>query len=115
MGVQILEAARRQDKFEAVLEALLRDQPVWASHQSPSPSRAWDSAKAAGLDLEQAKAFVDTGVTSKLLEQDVADLKQVGVRATPTFFVNGKPLTQVDPQTLHDLVKSEVEASRRSR
>ncbi|MFN3302145.1 MAG: DsbA family protein [Roseateles sp.] len=115
VGVQILEAARRQDKFEAVLEALLRDQPVWASHQSPSPSRAWDSAKAAGLDLEQAKAFVDTGVTSKLLEQDVADLKQVGVRATPTFFVNGKPLTQVDPQTLHDLVKSEVEASRRSR
>lgn len=115
VGVQILEAARRQDKFEAVLEALLRDQPVWASHQLPSPSRAWDSAKAAGLDLEQARAFVDTGVTAKLLEQDVADLKQVGVRATPTFFVNGKPLTQVDPQTLHDLVKSEVEASRRSR
>jgi protein-disulfide isomerase len=35
------------------------------------------------------------------------------VRQTPTFFVNGKPLTNFGPQQLHDLVRTEVEQARK--
>lgn len=111
-GVQILESARQQKRFEPVMDALMESQPVWASHGSPAPARAWEFARAAGLDLEQARAYVATGAVDKLLEQDVADLKSVGVRATPTFFVNGRPLPEPDPRVLHEMVKAEVERGR---
>ncbi|QPN33431.1 thioredoxin domain-containing protein [Diaphorobacter sp. JS3051] len=101
-GVQILEAARQQQRFEPVMDALMESQPVWASHGTPATERAWEFARTAGLDLEKARAYVDTGAVDKLLEQDVADLKAVGVRATPTFFVNGKPLPEPDPRVLLD-------------
>ena len=34
-AVKILEAARRQEVFEPVLEALLEVQPQWANHGAP--------------------------------------------------------------------------------
>jgi protein-disulfide isomerase len=108
-GVRILEAARAQGRFETVMEALLEAQPVWASHSAPAAERAWEFARAAGLDLEQARSHAASGAVDRMLEQEVADLKAVGVRFTPTFFVNGKPLPEPDPRVLHELVKREVE------
>jgi protein-disulfide isomerase len=40
--------------------------------------------------------------------EDVADVKANGVRQTPTFFVNGKPLTEFSPQGLYNLVGAEL-------
>ena len=110
-GVHILEAARRQNRFEPVLEALMESQSQWASHDSPAPEKAWEVARVAGLDLEQARAHVATGAVEPVLQQDVADLKAVGVRSTPTFFVNGQPLLKPDPRELLAMV--EREATRR--
>lgn len=49
-AVRILEAARRQDKFMAALEALLSRQPEWAKHDGPDLVLAWSIATAVGLD-----------------------------------------------------------------
>jgi protein-disulfide isomerase len=62
--------------------------------------------------VEQARQHIASGSVDVLLAQDVADLKAIGVRATPTFFVNGKPLSSTDPEQLFELVKSEVERLR---
>lgn len=114
-GVQVLEAARQQNLFEPVMDALMESQPVWASHNNPATERIWGFASAAGLDLEKAAAYLKTGAVNKVLEQDMADLQAVGVRATPTFFVNGKPLPEPDPRRLLKMVEGEVERSRRTR
>lgn len=114
VGVQILEAARRQQLFEPVLEALLQSQPVWASHSNPAPERAWEVAGAAGLNLEQARAYVATGAVDKLLALDVVDLKAAGVERTPTFFVNGQPLMEANPRALLETVQREVERVRKT-
>lgn len=55
-AVRILEAARRQDKFESVLDALFEKQPEWAIHGAPDLDRAWRIAGAVGLDLEKARS-----------------------------------------------------------
>ena len=47
-----------------------------------------------------------------VLAQDVADVKANRVEQTPTFFVNGKPLTEFSPQGLYDLVKTEIQAAK---
>ena len=63
--------------------------------------------------MEKARAHVATGAPDRLLEKDVADLQAVGVRSTPTFFVNGKPLLQPDPNGLREMVRTEIERARK--
>lgn len=107
-AVRILETARMQGVFVPVLEALLAAQPQWASHDRPQIEKAWSAAAAAGLDLEKAhKAKLEPHITATI-NQDVADLQALGVNRTPTFFVNGKPLTEFGARQLYDLVKSEM-------
>ncbi len=111
-AVKILEAARAQGKFEPVLEALLEGQRAWTAQNAKTIDRAWALAQSAGLDVVRARQHLAAGSAADVLAQDVADLKAIGVRATPTFFVNGKPLPSTDPKALHDLVSSEVERAR---
>lgn len=108
-AVVILEAARIQDRFEPVLERLLETQDVWAPHGRPAES-AWTVLGGTGLDVDKAKQVVGMPGIVATMNQDAADVRAVGVRRTPTFFVNGKPLQEFGAQQLYDLVKSEVEA-----
>ncbi|MBL8579246.1 MAG: thioredoxin domain-containing protein, partial [Mesorhizobium sp.] len=54
-AVRILEAARKQDKFERVMEWLLQNQETWGADGNPQPARAWDVAKEVGLDVAKGK------------------------------------------------------------
>lgn len=112
-AVRILEAARAQRKFELVLDALLDGQRAWTGQGTNASLRAWAIAQSVGLDVEQARQYIASGSVDALLAQDVVDLKAIGVRATPTFFVNGKPLASTDPDKLYEMVKSEVERFRK--
>lgn len=107
-AVRILEAARKQDRFEEVLEALFAKQPEWAVHGAPDIDKAWEIALATRLDLVQAKRDAVSPAVDAVLAQDVADMKANDVRQTPTFFVNGKPLTEFSPQGLYNLVGAEL-------
>lgn len=91
-AVRILETSRIQDKFEPVLDALLKEQPRWAVHGAPQLDLAWQVAKSAGLDLERARAERLLPAITGVLNQDSADVQAVDVRQTPTFFLNGRRL-----------------------
>lgn len=110
-AIRVLEAARMQGVFEPVLEALLEYQPRWASHGAPAPSRILGIAEQAGLDADVAKTQMMAPQTVGVLNQDRADVEAVGVRGTPTFFVNGKPLDPFGAEELRALVAAEVAAS----
>ena len=49
----------------------------------------------------------DSRITA-VLEQDLADAETLGVRKTPGFFVNGKPLEPFGPRPLAQLIKAEI-------
>ncbi|MBO9422837.1 thioredoxin domain-containing protein [Labrenzia sp. R4_2] len=109
-AIRILEAARMQGVFEPVLEAVLREQPRWASHGSPQPGLILGIAVAAGLDAEAARTQMLAPHVVGILNQDRADVEAVGVRQTPTFFVNGNPLDPFGDVELRRLVSAEVAA-----
>lgn len=113
-AVGILEAARKQNLFQPVLEALLAAQPEWAPHSGPNLDRAWQAAAAAGLDVERARADAASPEIAALLEQETADINTWKVEQTPTFYVNGKGLASFGPQQLQELVESEVKLARQS-
>lgn len=110
--VRLLEAARQQQVYQAVLEALLIKQNEWASHHSPNIDRAWELAESAGLDIGKAKAILDSIEMDQLIAQENADLRAFKVSQTPTFYVNSKPLEQHGPDHLYQLVIEELTSSR---
>ena len=112
-AIRVLEAARMQGIFEPVLEAILREQPQWASHGAPEPGLLLNIAAGAGLDVEAAQAQMKAPQTMAILNQDRADVEAMGVRQTPTFFVNGRPVDPFGEEALRTLVAEEVAESGR--
>lgn len=99
-AVGIIEAARAQDLFEPVMEMVFASQPAWAAHGSPNLEIAWSAAEAAGLDVERARIDMSSPATVALINQDKADIAQLEIRQTPTFFINGTPLTEYSFEAL---------------
>ena len=112
LAIKVLETARMQNVFLPVLEALLENQQAWASHNAPAAERIFQIAGGAGLDVERARRDVMMPSVVATLNQDRADVEAVGIRQTPTFFVNGKPLDPFGEVELRALVDREVEAAR---
>lgn len=110
-AVRILEAARLQNVFQPVLDALVAMQPEWAVHGEPRLDLAWKFAADAGLDEARAKASMMSPEITATLNKDIEDGVALGISRTPTFFVNGKPLVKFGEQQLYDLVEAEIAAS----
>ena len=110
-AIRVLEAARMQDVYEPVLEAVLREQPRWASHGAPEPGLILQIAATAGLDADAARTQMLAPDVVAILNQDRADVETVGIRQTPTFFVNGTPLDPFGEAELRRLVAAEVAAA----
>lgn len=109
-AVRILEAARAQGVFEPVLNALLERQPEWALHDGPRLDLAWSIAGEAGLDVEAGQAYRQFPGVVALLNQDAADVEAGFITQTPTFFINGKLLTDFGAEQLIEAVRAEVAA-----
>jgi len=109
-AVRLLETARMQGLYEPVLAAVLEAQPLW--HDDAQAQKAWEAAAAVGLDVEKARATMNSPAINEILAKDAADVKKVGIQGTPTFFVNGKLLTKFGPEPLLELVQSELQKVR---
>lgn len=107
-AIKLLEAARMQGKFEPVLESLYLYQNAWASHGAPDLEKIGKIAAGAGLDLEAALPQMKSPDVVAVFNQDRSDVETMGVRQTPTFFVNGKPLNPFGADELRALVAAEV-------
>lgn len=108
-AASLLEAARAQNRYWEYLDIVMQRQPEWASHAAPRPDLLLTYAPAAGLDVEQLRiATTDPEIKSRI-QQDEADGVALGAVRTPTFFVNGKLLTQLGYQQLRAAVQAELE------
>jgi len=113
VAAKLLEAAREQNMYERVMEAVLAAQPFWADHAKPNVEIAFQAAQIVGLDLARAREAVSRSSMDALLRQDVEDLKALQVTKTPTFFVNGRSLPSFGPEQLASLVADEVARSKK--
>ena len=111
-AIRLIEAARRQGKFEAVLDALFERQEEWASHQAPNIRQIGPIASSVGVDLDKARRDAALPAITEVLRLDSEDIVALKVERTPTFFVNGKPLIDFGPEQLLELVRQEVARSK---
>lgn len=107
--VAMIEAARLQNKYLEALEVLYKYQDKWASHTgTPNIGLIWSFLPEAGIDVEQLKNDMKKPEIDAIIKQDIADTKTLGIRATPEFFVNAKPLVKFGKIELQALIDSEL-------
>ncbi len=99
-----LEAAGAQGKFWEALDVLFEYQPEWGSHESPRPELIFTYLEKLGLDMNQLKKDMNRDVFQKKIDQDHADGVALGVKMTPTFFVNGSQVNLIDPSSVEKAV-----------
>jgi len=108
-AIRILEAAKKQNQFQNVLEVLLAFQPAWAPHGREGVD-PWQFVAKTELDIEKAKQDAKDPAIAKIIEMDMADVEAAGVKKTPSFFVNGKPLKLMHPDPLLEMIEAELKA-----
>ncbi|WP_066355939.1 DsbA family protein [Aliarcobacter skirrowii] len=109
--IQILEAARVQGKYEEVLDMMFEKHSLWASHYASvdKPELLWEFLKdISDLDIEKLKEDMKNPKIDEIIKQDREDANALGVRGTPTIFVNGKQLQELSQKALFDLVEKEI-------
>jgi protein-disulfide isomerase len=106
--VKMLEAAHLQGKFWSALELLFTNQQRWVEHHISNPTSALAGIKTLKLDHAKLDSDWQSSKVAKIIAQDIQDGKTLQVRATPQFFVNGKPLVVFGYQELVNLVEEAV-------
>lgn len=108
-AVKMLEGAREQGKFTEVLEFIFATQSYWTQHHEVKANILWDMlSKLKGLDMEKLNIYMNDSKGDRIIEQDLADAKVLGVTKTPGYIVNGRPLQNFGLENLKDLIESEV-------
>jgi len=108
LAASALEAAGEQGRYWEMLEALFLNQPEWGDHHAPRPERIPEYARQIGLDMGAFQPSYEGIKHRAKVERDRADAEKLGIRGTPSFFVNGRPLEQLGYQPLKALVEEEL-------
>ena len=95
LAASALEEARDAGKFEEALDLLFEKQPEWGSHENPRPELISDYIQSLGVP--QASLATEKVIPKQRwkIDADQADGAVLGVRQTPTFFVNGVMLPEI--------------------
>ena len=106
--IRLLEAARRQGKYLETLDVIFASQPQWAINHAARLDLALRAVESVGLQMDRLKADMAAPAISQLLQQDLKDAVTLNVDRTPTFFVNGRPLTTLGYDELRAMVATAV-------
>lgn len=102
-----VESAARQGKFEEMYRKMYETQPTWGEAQKPHDDLFRTFAEEIGLDIDQFDADYASEEVKARVQRDVDDGIELGVRGTPTFYLDGKPF---EPQSVEDFSRAIDEA-----
>ncbi len=106
--VKLLEAAHLQGKFWPALELLFANQQYWVANHVSDADRAQAVFSSLGLDQIQFATDFNGMAVANAIQEDVKDGQTLNIRATPEFFVNGKPMPSFGYEQLKQLVENAV-------
>jgi protein-disulfide isomerase len=95
-------AADRQGKFWPLHDLL------FANYNKLNPQKIDQLAKEAGLNMERFSTDRVDPKLQQLVNADMQEGQRIGVRGTPTIFVNGRRLPQRSRAAFDNLIQSEL-------
>ncbi|WP_433365185.1 DsbA family protein [Streptosporangium sp. CA-115845] len=91
-AARAVEAAAKQNRFEAMYRRMYETQRQWGEKQVPADDTFRGLARDLGLDMAAWEKAYHDSATLERIKKDMADGQAVGVQGTPTFFLNGKKI-----------------------
>ena len=95
-------AANVQGKFWVFHSKLFKNYKVI------NDAKIQDIAKELGLNMEKFAKDVRSPAIKSLIARDVRNGRQVGVRGTPTIFINGKALKNRSLPGIYQVIEAEL-------
>lgn len=116
LAASYMEAAAEQGQYWEMQEKMFVNQSQWGEiHGAPQPVDRPDPkvlfekwAGELGLNVEQLRASAAEQKHVDKVQRDFADGRALGVRRTPTIFVNGKELFRLNPNDLRSMIAAEL-------
>lgn len=116
LAASYTEAAGEQGKFAEMQTMLFERQKEWGLIHGASEKETNKDveaqfqkyAKELGLDLKKLDAAIKSGKFAEKVDRDKKDGQEIGVRQTPTFFVNGRKLLKYSADALRELIDEEL-------
>lgn len=103
---EALALAGNQDKFWPLLHLMLRQSA------NGDPEQAKSLAMRAGLDAAGFSRLLDDGAAASAVERDISRARELGVKGTPTFVLNGQAVSGIPSvATLLDLLTNSKNSS----
>jgi protein-disulfide isomerase len=97
LSCRYAECASRQGKFWAFHDQLIENQIQWKELLEAQPVFDF-MAEEVGMDIEKLKICLGDELINEVINYDKVEGKTLGVRSTPSYFINGKMV--VGPKTL---------------
>jgi len=101
-----LEEAHEQGKFDKALDILFEKQPEWADHHNPRAELIPVMIEQAGVSLKNMDNSTLAVKHGAKVDEDHSDGTIIGVRGTPTFFVNGEMIQDLGYEPLKQAIES---------
>lgn len=94
IAAKAAEASGAQGKYWQMYEALYQNQNTWSASNNPLDT-FYSYAKSLDLDVNKFKQDVQSNKFDAKIQEDMNDGNNLGVNATPTFYLNGKQIVGV--------------------
>jgi len=115
-AASFIEAAAEQGKYWQAQELLFQKQSEWGQKHGapgadtgPNISTLFDKyAKELGLDLEKVAQAIKENRYAEKIARDKKDGQGLGVRQTPTLFVNGRLAPPMDDRGMRAMIDEEL-------
>ena len=118
LAAQYIEAAGEQGRYWEMMEKLFAEQGEWGEKHGPAAHNSTPTApvselfekygKELGLNPEQLNAAAGQRKYAEKADRDLQDGRVLGVRQTPTIFVNGRRLARLSAADLRSLINEEM-------
>jgi len=105
MAIAAVESAGIQGKYWEYLETLFTNAEEWGHKERPEPVYFEKYASNLGLNLEKFKNDMADPRWMTLTQRDMKDGQIMGVKGTPTVFINGDVLQNLDASSLDKAAK----------
>jgi len=95
-------AANVQGKFWEFHNKLFKNYDVI------NDAKIQDIAKELGIDMEKFNKDMLSPAIKSLIDRDMSNGREIGIRGTPTIFINGKALKNRSLQGIYQVIEAEL-------
>ncbi len=103
------EAAGLQGKFWEMHDTIFANQKEWGREDASEVFEyyVW-YAEEIGLDIDEFVEDYGSSKVQKAIQDDIDDAMQIGINATPTFFLNGEKVTNRDYDVFRQAIRDAI-------